>query len=89
MVDNIKSINILKKILNHLDDGRKLKLIQYNKNLQNKISINLKNYRLFSGKYIIYGENGTFKEYNSYYNALLYEGGYLNGKRNGLGKEYD
>ena len=83
MVDNIKSINILKKILNHLDDGRKLKLIQYNKNLQNKISINLKNYRLFSGKYIILEEKEKGKEYNSYNDKLIYEGEFFKGKRNG------
>ena len=32
--------------------------------------------------------NGTVKEYNSN-NKLIYEGEYLNGKRNGKGKEYD
>ena len=39
-------------------------------------------------KYIIY-ENGKGKEYNGYSDKLLFEGGYLNGKRNGKGKEYN
>jgi len=32
--------------------------------------------------------NGKVKEYNKY-GYLIFEGGYLNGKRNGKGKEYD
>ena len=32
--------------------------------------------------------NGTIKEYNNL-NILIYEGKYLNGKRNGKGKEYN
>ena len=39
-------------------------------------------YELSNGK-------GLVKEYNIYNNKILYEGEYLDGKRNGKGKEYD
>ena len=42
------------------------------------------NYKLFSGRYIIYEKDGKVKEYN-YNDVLIFEGEYLNGK----GKEYD
>ena len=47
-----------------------------------------------SGKYIIKQSNGFFFEYNGYEDdlnkeyKLLFKGEYLNGKRNGIGKEY-
>ena len=37
--------------------------------------------------YELINGNGKVKEYNE--NKLIYEGEYLNGKRNGKGKEYD
>ena len=62
--------------------------MKYNKDLQNKININLINYIFYSGRYIKHGENGIIKEYN-YDTKLIYEGQYLKGKRNGKGKEYN
>ena len=41
-----------------------------------------------SGSYIIFDINGEGKEYSSYDDSLKFEGEYLNGKRNGKGKEY-
>ena len=38
----------------YLNEDKKLKLIQYNKNIQNKLGINIINYRIFSGRYITY-----------------------------------
>ena len=52
------------------------------------MNINLKNYKLFSGCYIIIAKNGIEKEYFIHNNQLKFEGGYLNGKRNGRGKEF-
>ena len=89
MLANIRSPIILKKILNNVDDGIKLKIIHYNKRLQNKLNIGIFNYKLYSGKYIISEENGKVKEYYSSNNKLIYEGEYSNGKRNGKGKEYN
>ena len=66
-----------------------LEMVRFNKTLQKKLNINLINYRIFSGKYIIYESNGIVKEYDSYNDKLIFEGEYLNGKRNGKGKEYN
>ena len=86
---NVKSTYILKKIFSHLDEKIKLKLIKYNKTLQNKINIRLINYQYFTGKYIKYEIEGKGKEYNCIDNSLIFEGEYLNGERNGKGKEYN
>jgi hypothetical protein len=65
-------------------------LIKYNKKFQNNLDIGLINYKLFSGKYIIYSEKGKGKIYDALDDDLLFEGEIINGKRlNGKGKEYD
>ena len=87
-MEKIKSFCVSKKIIFLLDEKRKLDLMKYNKDLQNKININLINYIFYSGRYIKHGENGIIKEYN-YDTKLIYEGQYLKGKRNGKGKEYN
>ena len=87
MLKNVKSFYIIKSIILNIDEKRKLKLFKYNKSLKNKIGINLINYKLFKGKYIIYEEKGKGKEYDEE-DKLIYEGEYLNGERNGKGKEY-
>ena len=89
MLENIKSSFRIKIILFFLDEKTKLKLQKYNKCLQNNININLINYKILSGRYIVYEENGKGKEYSSYNDVLLFEGEYIKGKRNGKGKEYD
>ena len=89
MLENIKSIKILKQLFNLIYDERKLKIIKYNKQIQNKLNINHINYQLFSGRYLIPEKNGIIKEFSYYNNNLIYEGEYLNGKRNGNGKEYN
>ena len=88
MLENIKSSFFIKIIFSFLDEKTKLKLVKYNKSLQNNININLINYKILSGRYIIYEENGNIKEYSSYDDVLEFEGEYLNGERNGKGKEY-
>ena len=45
MLENIKTVYYLKKIFSFINDRRKLKTIKYNKTLQNKIDINLINYK--------------------------------------------
>ena len=93
MLKNIKSQYFIKMIFSILDDGSKLKIIRYNKNLQNHLDINLMNYKRFSGRFIKYITNKKVREYSSYGNyghhRLIYEGEYLNGKRNGKGIEFD
>ena len=88
MWSKIKSIFILKKIFICVDIKIKLNISVYNKNIQRKLGINLVDFRRFSGRYKV-EEYGETKEYNSFNNKLLFEGKYLNGKRNGKGIEYN
>ena len=88
MFENIKSIIIMKKFFTYLNEEIILKIIKYNKRIQRKINISLIDFKLISGKYIIYESNKLMKEYNSFNDELLFEGEYLNGKKNGKGKEY-
>ena len=87
MFENVKSSYFIKMLFSYVDDERKLEIIKYNKTLQNKININLINYKIYSGKYLIYDKYGIVREYN-YLDKLVFEGKYSNGKRNGIGKEY-
>ena len=87
MLSNIKSLKVLKISFSYIKDIRKLNLIKYNKELKNKMNIDLIKYKIYSGTYVIIEKNGTGKEYNAYNNRLIFEGEYLNGKRNGKGKE--
>ena len=88
MLKNVKSMYFSKIIFSYINDKRILEIVKINKELQNNIDINLNNYKLFSGKYIIFEENGKGKEYNLYHNELVFEGEYKDGKKNGKGKEY-
>ena len=88
MLKNVKSMYFSKIIFSYINDKRILEIVKNNKELQNNIDINLNNYKLFSGKYIIFEENGKGKEYNLYHNELIFEGEYKDGKKNGKGKEY-
>ena len=89
MLENIESSFFIKILFFQINEEKKLKIVKYNKTLQNLLDIKLINYKIFSGKYIIYEKDGKGKEYNYFNNELLFEGTYLNGKRNGKGKEYD
>ena len=88
MLAENKSIFFLKKLFFHLYEGRKLKLVKYNKNIQKDLDISLINYIYFTKKYIIYETKVKGKEYDSFNDNLLFEGEFLNGERNGKGKEY-
>ena len=87
MWKNTKSIYFIKFIIVHVDEKQKLKIVKCNKSLQKNIDISIINYKLFTGKYIIYESIGFGKEYD-YDDNLIFEGEYLNGERNGKGKEY-
>ena len=89
MFNKIKSDFFRRIILSILPSRIELKIIKYNKALKNLIYLSLIDYMNFSGKCVIYGSNGEGKEYNSFYNILIYEGGYKNGERNGKGLEYN
>ena len=87
MLKKIKSVFCVKLIFSFVEGGRKLRIVRYNKAIQNNIDINILNYQMFKGNYIIYENDILGKEYD-FYDILLYEGEYLNGKRNGKGKEF-
>ena len=89
MLDNIKSSFFVRLFLSNLKEKNKLKLIKYNKSFQNKIGISILNYKLFSGRYIIYETKEKAKECRIENDTIIYKGDYLNGKRNGKGKEYN
>ena len=88
MIKNVKSSYYFNKLLfSFIEEGQKLKLVKYNKIMQNNLDISLINYKYFSQRYIIYESKGKGKEY-WYDGTLIFEGEYLNGERNGKGKEY-
>ena len=89
MLENIKAYYFYPIIFSFIDEKRKLELIKYNKSIQNKIDIDIIYYIRFSKKYIKYETKNMGKEYNFENDELIYEGEYLNGRRNGKGKEYE
>ena len=89
MLKKLNTYYFLKIVFSFMDERRKLKIVKYNKTLQKILDRNLTNYKLFSSKYIKYESDGQVKELTSNSDKLIYEGGYLNGKRHGKGKEYD
>ena len=76
-------------IFSYVHEKNKLEIIKYNKNLQNKLGIKLINYKLYGGVYIQYESKTKGKEYYGNSGRIRLEGEYLNGKRNGKGKEYN
>ena len=88
MSKNVKSSYFIKIIFSFMDEKQKLKILKFNKYIQNIIDISITNYKSFTGKYIIIESEGIGKEYDGNDNRLIFEGEYLNGERNGKGKEY-
>ena len=62
-LDNIKSIKIFKIVLYSLSRRSLLDLLHYNKKLQNKLYINIEEYKRFGNKSILIEDNGLGKEY--------------------------
>ena len=54
MLDLINSYYITKIVFSYVNEGQKLKIVKYTKNLQKDLDITILNYKLFKGKYIIY-----------------------------------
>jgi len=85
MLEQINSAYMLKIILNYMDKRQILKLIKYNKLLQNKIEVNLIDYHFFSDRIIIF--DTTKKNIEGFHkNEYQFEGKYLRRRK---GKEYD
>ena len=88
MLKNIKSAYFNNILFSFIEERQKLKIIKCNKELQKNINISIINYKYISEKYIIYESKGIGKEYNAINDTLEYEGEFLNGQRQGKGKEY-
>ena len=88
MYKNIKSDYFKKIVFSYLDERKLLKLINYNKELQNLMDIKLIYYKIFNGKIIIGERNGFGEELDYFTNEVLFIGEFINGKRNGKGIEY-
>ena len=80
----------MKKILSLLWENKKLDLFKYNKQLKKNLLIpdEIEYYKKSSYRYKIFKENEIGKEYIINTDILIFEGEYLNGKRNGNGKEF-
>ena len=88
MLNKIKSKYILHNVLIHVNNIQKLNILRFNERIQNKLEINIIDYRRLSGKYQIIKDN-ELKIYNSYNNRILFEGQYSNENKNLNGKEYN
>ena len=84
----IKSKFNIKQIFSFLNEYRKFETIKYNKKYQNLFTLNIESYKKKSCRYKIGGINGPGKEFSLDNDSLVFEGEYLNKKRNGKGKEY-
>ena len=85
---SIESLYILKNIFSFLSEKQKLDIIIYNKHLQKIFGVNIKDYIRLSKIYKVGKKNGIGKEFDLSQKNMIFEGEYLNGKRNGKGKEY-
>ena len=87
LIKDVKSGLIFKKIFSFLKINIRFQVIIYNKSYQKKLDININDYIQVSGRYIVYANGKTIVMYRKG-NFKLFEGEYLNGKKNGKGKEY-
>ena len=88
MLTKIKSIKILKNIFSFLKENIKLKIIIYNKALQDKLNISSEKYKKESNKILLIEENGFGKIMHQTNKFVFFEGKFENGNKNGKGKEY-
>ena len=91
MLSRIKASYFILKVFSFLEEKNLLEIIKYNKNLQGALDRNIINYKIFSGKYMIYEDESNKKRriYDAYNDALIFEGEFLNGRKNGKVKEFD
>ena len=89
LVESIKSKLIMKTIFSFINLKKKLIIIKHNKILQNKISMNIEDYKKYTGLNIKKGRKDKIKIFSYPSNILLFNGKYLNGKKNGKVKEYN
>ena len=81
MLGNIKSKPNFQEVFSFLSEKRLLKLVIYNKQFQNKLEKRLIDYKIMSGKYIIYEGTNQGKICDDISHKLIFEGGLLKGKK--------
>ena len=86
---NIKSKVIIKNIFSFILEKKKLYLIKVNNQIKNKLEIDIESYKKICVKERISEKNGYGVEYDTNTFSLVFEGEYLNWKKNGNGKEFD
>ena len=62
MLGNLKSKYIVKIIFSLIKEKVKLQIVRYNKSLQIKLELNIINYKIFSGKFIVNKNIGKSKK---------------------------
>ena len=88
MLLKINSKYIINELFDFIEDKCKLKIISYNREMQNILNISLDNYKQKAGRYILFEENYRKGKEYSIDNILIFEGEYKNMIRNGKGKEF-
>ena len=87
-ISSILSKYIQRELFLYLNEKQILDMIIYNKQLQMIFQKDIKDYQRISGKYKIGEKNGIGRIYMFNTDELIFEGEFLNGKKNGKGKEY-
>ena len=87
-INDIKSTYILKGLFSHICNKRLLDLLRHNKIMQNKVKIDIEYYKAISNRILAGEKNGIGKEYRLNTRIVLFEGEYVNRKKNRKGKEY-
>ena len=88
-LNNVRSLYIMKNIFSFLSKKKTLKIISFNNKYQNKLGICLDDYKKLCEIYIDENRNGFGKILELKTKTTIFEGNFLNGKKNGKGKEYN
>ena len=86
---NVKSNYVFKSIFSFIEEKRKLIILKYNKFYHKQLNKTIDDYKNISGRYKKDGINGSGTEYLLDKKILVFKGEYLNGKRNGYGREFE
>ena len=71
LLQNIKSNYVLKSMFNYMDYNRILKIIKYNKYIQNKLAIDIQNYKTSSNYEIVKRKKDNTFYFSDNYNNIL------------------
>jgi len=88
MLEKINSKYILKHIFQFLNKKYFLKIINYNKSLQERCSIDTLEYKKYAIVYVLKDKDGNYILKSPKNNFIFYKGGYSKKAKNGFGEEY-